>query len=157
MSVIIRKAKAEELKIIQELNHQLFLHDKEYDAFLNMNWSFEKAGEDYFRDKISAEKGVCFVALTNGELVGYLAGGMIKPYQYRTIKKMSELENTLVKENFRGQGIGKKLFQAFVDWSKSQGAEKIKVSASADNMRAIKFYEKAGFIPYATELEYEIK
>ena len=145
------------MKIIQELNHQLFLHDKEYDSFLNMNWPFEKVGKDYFRDKISGKEGVCFAAEINGELVGYLAGGMAKPYSYRIIKKMSELENTLVKEDFRGRGIGEKLFQAFVDWSKSQGVKRIKVSASSGNIQAIKFYKKVGFIPCAAELEYKIK
>lgn len=157
MDTIIRKAKKEELKLIQELNSQLFLHDKKYDPFLDMNWSFGKPGEDYFNDKISGKKGVCFVAEVGGEIVGYLAGGVKKPFKYRTIKKTSELENTLIKDGFRGQGIGEKLFQAFAEWSKSQGAERIKVSASAGNLLAIRFYEKVGFVPYAVELEYEIK
>lgn len=155
--LIIRKAKEDELKIIQELNHQLFLHDKEYDSFLNMNWPFEKIGEDYFKNKISGKDGVCFVAQINGEIVGYLAGGIIKPYSYRKIKKQSELENTLIKETFRGQGIGEKLFKEFVKWSKEQGAERIKVSASTDNTRAIKFYKRLSFTPCASELEFEIK
>src|SRR3989338_1067287 len=104
MDVAIRKAKEEELRMIQELNHQLFLYDKEYDPSLNTSWSFEQFGEDYFRDRISGKGGVCFAAEVNGELILYLSGGMMRPYSYRTIKKMSELENTLVKEDFRGQG-----------------------------------------------------
>lgn len=155
--VIIRKARREELKTIQELNHQLFLHDEKYDSQLDMNWSFEKKGEDYFRKRLKGGDGVCFVAETDGEIVGYLAGGIIEPYNYRTIKKQTELENTLVRENFRGRGIGEKLFNEFLKWSREQGAERIKVSASVDNSGAIKFYERAGFIPYAAELEYEIK
>ena len=63
----------------------------------------------------------------------------------------------LTREEFRGQKIGKKLFEEFVNWSKSQGVERIKVSAASDNLRAIKFYEKVGFVPFAAELEYEIK
>lgn len=157
MNVIIRKAKEEELRTIQELNHELFLHDKEFDSSLNMRWPFEKIGEEYFKDRISGKEGVCFVAVVDGEIVGYLAGGMRKPYSYRTVKVQSELENTLVKENFRGKGIGEKLFREFVKWSRKMGAERITVSASFDNRNAIKFYKKVGFEDYATELEYEIK
>lgn len=153
-SVIIRKAKEEELKIAQDLNHQLFEHDLEYDPLLDMNWPYEK--EEYFRNRISEKDGVCFVAEVDGKVVGYLIGAMIEPYTYRKIKKQSELENTLVKEEFRGRGIGEKLFEEFVKWSKEHGAERIKVSASADNFGAIKFYQRVGFKPYATELEYEI-
>lgn len=155
---IIRAAKEDELKIIQELNHQLFLHDDQFaNQFLNMDWSFEKVGEDYFRKRIGGEEGVCLVAEVNGKIAGYLAGGIMQPYSYRTVKKMSELENMLVKEEFRGQKIGEKLFEEFANWSKSQNIERIKVSAASDNLGAIKFYEKVGFRSYATELEYEIK
>ena len=63
----------------------------------------------------------------------------------------------MVKENYRGRGIGEKLFNEFIKWSREHGAERIKVSASAGNSRAIKFYERVNFVPYATELEYEIK
>jgi GNAT superfamily N-acetyltransferase len=43
-----------------------------------------------------------------------------QPYD-RTVKKMSELENTLVKEEFQGQRIGEKLFERFIEWSKGKG------------------------------------
>lgn len=155
--VVIRKAREDELKVVQELNHRLFLHDEEYDSFLDMNWSFGKAGTEYFKRRIAGKDGVCFVAELDGEIVGYLAGGLIKPYSYRTIKKQTELENTLVKEGYRGRGIGEKLFKKFVVWSRERGAQRIKVSASAENLRAIKFYRRTGFVPYASELEYGIK
>ncbi len=153
----IRFAKEDELTIVQELNRQLFLHDAPYDLFLNLQWPFEKDGEAYFRDKISGKSGVCFVAEKDEEIVGYLAGGMITPYSYRTITKQSELENIVVKESERGKKIGELLFDAFRKWSKEQGAERIKVSASAQNSGAIQFYKRIGFAPYATELEFHLK
>lgn len=156
-NLIIRKAKIEELKIIQELDYQLFIHDGEYDSTLNMNWPFEEEGENYFKDKICEKDGICFVAEIDGKIVGYLVGEIIKPYPYRKIKKQSELGNTLVKEEFRGQRIGEKLFDEFVKWSKEKGMERIKVSAYFGNIRAINFYKRVGFVPYSTELEYELK
>ena len=155
--LIVRKAKNNELETIQKLNYQLFLHEKEFDSFLNMKWPFEKAGEDYFRKRIDGKGGVCLVAEVNGEIVGYLAGGLAKTYSYRTIKKIAELENTLVKEEFRGQGVGEKLFEEFVEWSKSMEIKRIKVSVSTGNSNAVKFYERISFAPYTSELEYKIK
>ena len=62
MDIVIRKAHKDELGTIQDLNYKLFLWDYERDPTLNINWPYEKAGEEYFKDKISGEKGVCFVA-----------------------------------------------------------------------------------------------
>ncbi len=156
-SLNIRKARRSDLKKIQELNYQLFVHDKVYDLTLNINWPYEKVGEEYFKDRIGGKNGVCFVAEIKDEIVGYLAGALTKPYSYRNVGNLSELENTLVKEEFRGKKIGEELFKEFLKWSKEEGAVRIKVSASADNSRAIKFYKRIGFVPYVAEMEYEIK
>ncbi len=154
---IIRFAKDSDLKAVQELNHQLFVHDGVYDETLVMSWPFEKFGEDYFKERISGLDGVCFVAEVQGEMVGYLAGGIIKEsYSGRTIKKISELENMIVGESSRGKGIGEKLIREFIKWSKERGAERIKVSAYSGNHDAIRFYEKVGFVPNITDLEYEV-
>ncbi len=154
MPVSIRLAKESELKSVQDLNYQLFVHDQDYDSLLNMDWPYEE-GAEYFQDRI-AGKGVCLVAESDGQIIGYLAGSIIAPYSYRQVKKQSDLENTLVLEEFRGQRIGERLFEAFADWSRTQGAERIKVSAAAENAEAIRFYQRVGFIDYSTELEFDL-
>lgn len=156
-NLIIRKARKDDLKAVQDLNYQLFVHDKKFpNQLLNMHWTFGKVGTEYFKNKINGKWGVCFVAVIDDEIVGYLVGGIIKTYPYRTVKKMSELENMLVKKGFRGQRIGERLCDEFKKWSKAHGAKRIKVSAAAGNSRAIKFYKRVGFFPYAAELEYKI-
>jgi ribosomal protein S18 acetylase RimI-like enzyme len=156
-NLIIRKAKIEDLKIIQELSHQLFIHDENSDSTLNMNWSFEEAGESYFKNVIGSENGLCLIAELNGEIVGYLIGEMLKTYPYRKIKKISELGNIFITEIFRSQRIGEGLFEEFVKWSKEKGVERIKVSAYSENIGAIGFYKRIGFVPFTTVLEYKPK
>jgi len=56
MKIIIRKSKEKDLKIIQELNHQLFIHDKGFDSSLDMKWPFKKAGKEYFKNKINEKE-----------------------------------------------------------------------------------------------------
>lgn len=152
----IRKAIIDDLKAIQELNYELFLYEEKHDNTLDMQWPHDPAGEHYFKEKIAGQGCVCFVAEIDGKIVGYLAGGITKSESYRTVKKITELENTLVSKDFRGQKIGEQLFAAFSEWSKQNGAEKIKVTASAGNAGAIRFYEKVGFAPYVVNLEYTV-
>jgi ribosomal protein S18 acetylase RimI-like enzyme len=156
-TVAVRKARREDLKSVQDLNYQLFVHDQVYDPLLKMNWPYDETGATYLASRVTGEAGVCFVAELDGKIVGYLCGGMMKPHSYRTIQKEAELENMLVAEEHRGQRIGEKLFEHLVAWAKEQGAEKILVSAAAQNLDAIRFYRRVGFGEYATELEFDLK
>jgi GNAT superfamily N-acetyltransferase len=155
METIIRKAKAEDLRAVQDLNHALFESDSSSDDTLNLNWPYED-GEEYFRRMIAGETGVCYVAEVNDEIVGYLAGSIkLEQPSYSTVRR-SELENMFVKEEFRSQGIGEKLAKTFLQWSKSSGVAKSFVQAYAPNQRAIAFYQRAGFAPYSVELEIDL-
>lgn len=151
--VTIRKAHLEELPIIQDLNHQLFLFDAARDPDLNLNWPLEKEGEAYFKKKIAGEVGVCFVAEVDGAVVGYLAGAVSDNMpSYRPVKR-SELENIFILEDYRRAGAGRKLVQAFVDWSHDQDVTNIFVAAYFLNEKAVKFYEGVGFKPLELELQ----
>lgn len=152
----VRKAAITDLRRLQELNYELFLLEEANDTTLDMQWPHDPAGEVYFTEKINGVNCVCFVAENDGKIVGYLAGALTKPQSYRTIGKITEMENTIVNKDYRGQKIGEQLFAAFVTWSKEQGAEKIKVAAAASNEGAIRFYEKVGFSPYSVVMEYTL-
>ena len=153
MTVTIRKAHKDDLKSIQDLNHKLFLWDSRSDPTLNTKWPYEEAGIEYFRKKISGESGICFVAVADGKIVGYLTGYMFdKVAAYDTILR-SELDNIFVEDEFRGKGVGMMLVDDFFAWSKSHGAASVMVSAYYLNERAIGFYKKAGFAPLALKLE----
>lgn len=156
MYSLVRIAKIDELKIIQDLNYELFVHDQIYDPLLNMKWPYEAEGLKYFTNIIQDDNSVCLVAEIDGKVTGYLAGRIINPYAYRIIAKQSELENMLVKEGFRGEGLGSLLVEQFIKWSRGRGVERIKVSAAAGNANAIRLYKRVGFSEYAAELEYEI-
>ena len=154
MDTIIRYAKTEELKAVQDLNFSLFTAENSNDELLDMDWPYNE-GERYFKNLISGECGVCFVAELEGELVGYIAGSITDTNGYRPVKR-SELENMFVKEPFRGNGIGDKLAKVFLNWSKNNGAQRCFVVAYTQNARAMEFYLKAGFSPYSSELEVQL-
>src|SRR5438270_557408 len=115
--VEIRLAKVEELKAVQDLNHELFLLDARYFDDLNVEWPYESVGEKCFQQMIAGEIGVCLVAEANGQIVGYLAGCTQKPnVAYRG--KRAELENMFVSPEWRSRGVGSKLVRAFFEWCK---------------------------------------
>lgn len=57
-----------------------------------------------------------------------------------------------VDANYRGQGIGKALIQAAVDWATSHPAiHRLELEVFTDNIRAISLYLKMGFIIEGTK------
>jgi ribosomal protein S18 acetylase RimI-like enzyme len=152
----IRKARKQDLEAIQTLNYSLFLMDSRYDQALNKQWPHQKAGIEYFQDRIAGKHGVCLVAEVNNRVVGYLIGSFydyVPPF--RPVKK-TELDNMIVEDKYRGRGIGTKLVQAFLKWSRAQGAQKALVVAYASNNKAISFYHSGGFKPLELKLEADL-
>lgn len=152
MNYIIRKAQIDDLRTIQYLNYSLFKSDNSSDPDLKMTWPYDE-GESYFRGMIEGTIVVCFVAVENEEIIGYLAGCIkTDTPSWRPIV-IAELENMLVKSEYRSHGAGRALADKFIAWSRENGAQSMAVSAYSKNERAIDFYKSLGFEPYSTELE----
>lgn len=47
----IRRAGLTDLRVVQDLNYQLFVHDSEFESELNMDWPYQE-GEEYFKRRI---------------------------------------------------------------------------------------------------------
>lgn len=154
MQIGMRKATMEDLKKIQELNSELFIKEfREYDNSLNVKWSFEKFGENYFKDAIKDEYVV--VATDNEEIVGYLAGSIDVEKSYN-INKIAELDNMFIKESYRKCGVGTKLIQSFISFCNDKEISDIRVTASFKNKEAIQFYMKNGFEEFELTLRRKV-
>ncbi|WP_299707418.1 GNAT family N-acetyltransferase [uncultured Pontibacter sp.] len=54
---------------------------------------------------------------------------------------------TIVREEYRGRGIGKELFEAAHKWLSDQGADHLELQVSVQNPRGVRFWESLGFTP----------
>ncbi len=154
---LIRKTQMEDMKDILGLNYDLFKKEhKEYDKSLDLEWTYGD-GTKYFRDRIVKRGGFAEIAEVGGEIVGYLCGGISVRKLYRKKGKYAELENMLIKSEFRGRGIGTQLTNDFINWCKKNKVSHIAVTASAQNKQAIDFYRKLGFRDYDLTLEMVIR
>ena len=155
MNIKIRKASIRDLVSISKLNHLLCLKEnQEFDPTINSDYPLQKGSRDYFIQRIN--KDCALVAMADGKIAGYLVGSIIAPEDYRVKLRIAEAENMLVLEEFRGEGIGKKLFAEFVKWSRANKADRVRAVASAGNDRAIDFYRREGLVDYNLTLEKDI-
>ncbi|MFA6594027.1 MAG: GNAT family N-acetyltransferase [Candidatus Buchananbacteria bacterium] len=157
MEIIIKTATINDLPAIRDLNRLLFERESQlFDDTIDLQWTNAEENKNYFSKRILEDDNCIFVAWANDKIIGYLAGGLSQASSYRIPMKLAELENMLVLEEYRGQNAGSMLCQAFADWSKSKGVNRLRVVASAGNSKGINFYRKNGFFDHELILEKNI-
>lgn len=82
-----------------------------------------------------------FVAEEVAELVGYLfaIGGNARRNKHAVYIVIG------VSENYRGAGIGTKLFQALDEWAANHNIHRLELTVVIKNKAGLKLYKKAGF------------
>lgn len=87
-----------------------------------------------------------FVAGTGAQLVGFLeaAGGDFRRNRHSAVIVLGVLEG------YRGRGIGKRLLEELEKWSSERGVTRLELTVMAHNERALRLYERAGFVTEGT-------
>jgi [ribosomal protein S18]-alanine N-acetyltransferase len=87
-----------------------------------------------------------WVALHEGERIGFAAA--------RIVFEVCDLESVFVAASWRKQGIGLALMGAVHAWAKHHECERIELEVRESNRRAIRFYERMGFLTEGRREEY---
>ncbi|MBK9984373.1 MAG: GNAT family N-acetyltransferase [Saprospiraceae bacterium] len=131
MAIQIRKAKERDIESIYSLVREL----AEYERGLHKVTTTSESYLLDFKDNIFD----AFVAEKEGEVVGMA----LYYLTYSTWRgRMLYLEDFVVKEKERGTGIGKLLFEAFLEEAKHQEVALVKWQVLDWNEPAIHFYKK---------------
>ena len=101
--------------------------------------------EDYFFDGSHPEKGRCYVIVctTNGKKEDI---GIISYTSFHLLDKITEFDIWLKGNRYTGHGFGTQAIQILTRIVKGLGYEKVIIRPSKYNKRAIKSYQKAGFV-----------
>jgi ribosomal-protein-alanine N-acetyltransferase len=94
------------------------------------HWGFSA-----YKQRLS-ENGAGFIAESDGHLLGFSIA--------KQVVNVCELESIAVTPEARGQGGGKALFHAVVEWAQLRSAVRLELEVRASNHRAIRFYDRMG-------------
>ena len=106
----------------------------------------KKYSDDELKKIIADDKTPIFVADKNGSVLGYV---FCVHKQYINDNNMTDIktlyiDDLCVDETVRGNHIGKALYEYVLDYAKRRGYYNVTLNVWADNVKAIKFYEKVG-------------
>jgi ribosomal protein S18 acetylase RimI-like enzyme len=154
--VRVRHATVDDLPAIVALAHALALEDAEGDPFINRSWPVT-GGERVFERVLRAEQEAepwecCWVAVAGEDVVGSLEGGWKERAAWRPVDA-TEVRSLFVQVPFRRRGIGRRLMQAFLQWSEEHRAQAVELGVFCSNSRAIAFYRSLGFAPTLMTME----
>lgn len=83
----------------------------------------------------------CFVAIKKNEIVG----AALVYFRFSTWKgKILHLEDLIVKESERGNGIGEALYRRVMEFAYDRGFKRVSWEVLDWNQGAIRFYERSG-------------
>ena len=153
MSLEIRKINQNDRETFVELSLALTKfnrrqHDKHYADFEEFLRVRKRRVEERF-DKIGqSPHTLIMMAFKNDQPAGYL-----RAFTYDKELRRGCLDEFFLKEETRGQGIGKTLLDAAIQWMKEQKVIRMITSVYSWNAPARAFYEEEGFLEHSSSYE----
>lgn len=114
---------------------------------VNKKRDFKKQVRSKYKIMLCAEENEKIIGVSNTKLC---TSGM-------TDIKMAFMDALYVDENFRGTGVGKKLFFETERIAKENGAKRLDLTVWNFNKDAIKFYESLGMVVQRFTFEKDLK
>ena len=84
----------------------------------------------------------CLVIENNGEIVGF---GALIIYQTPVKSYVGTIEDVVVDEAYRGQGLGRKLIQELIQIAKDKNIKMVSLTSDPSRVVARKLYTSLGF------------
>lgn len=130
MEILIKHAKLNDSESIAGLSNQLGYDSVTTDILSRLN-------------KILENPDNCvYVAIDNKIVVGWIHGF----YSLRVESDFFvEIGGLVVNEDFRKNGIGKKLVERVIEWASLKKCDKVRVRCNVLRKESHRFYEKIGF------------
>lgn len=150
----IRKANIEEAKEVQDLRYALAKYEADNleNDKLDLEWFYREEGMDnvkkFIKDKI------CYVAIEDEKIVGVITGEILSRQNWYKMQ-MGMIENLFVLQEYRKNGIGKKLVEQIEKDFEEKNITTIELHTLNNNEEAIKFYEHIGFYKYNVQMLYQ--
>ncbi len=146
----LREASIDDLSALQLIGIQTFKEAFASDNSVeNMNAYISKAFSiETLRTQLSSPNTQFYLALLNDKVVGYLKINFEKSQLENKNNKGLEIERIYVYKEFYGKKIGQFMLDKAIAISKITPVNYIWLGVWEHNPRAIRFYEKNGFVAF---------
>lgn len=110
---------------------------------------------DYFSQAIDSDDGEVFVAIADGNVVGYITAS-VRERPIFSIKRVGAISGLMVHRDHRRQGIATQLLAQARAFFEQKGVRYFTLHTAVENRGALAFYERCGLVPLHTNLIGEV-
>ncbi|MBL4661399.1 MAG: GNAT family N-acetyltransferase [Alcanivoracaceae bacterium] len=147
--------KIEKVTLQQLTKLQIICRETFYDTFFedNAKEDMDKYLMENFNDlqlskELNDPKSEFYFAIIDHKVTGYLKINFGKTQTEIKDENGLEIERIYVSKKFHGKKIGQKLYEVALQVAKDKKLDYVWLGVWEKNLRAIKFYEKNGFIEF---------
>lgn len=150
MDIKIQKAKIEDCEKADNLLTKLIIDEKQYDETIDENYEVKS----YYKNFVNDPNHCLYLAKIENVIVGFIYGFII---DYKTnVNKFAKIDALYTEEKYRNIGIGQKLIEEFISWSKENDVKNIEINVCNANENAKRLYTKNNFKPTKITMNLEI-
>ena len=150
----IEKASSGDLEILQEISRRTFVEtfaasnsESDMQQYLNVNFSVDKLGAE-----LSNEDSEFYIAWDEASAIGYLKVNAAQAQTELREDHSLEIERIYLLDAYQGKNLGQLLYNQAVKIAHQQGKTSVWLGVWEKNVKAIRFYEKNGFVSFGTHV-----
>jgi ribosomal protein S18 acetylase RimI-like enzyme len=149
-NIDIREVTINDIVELQKISRQTF-----HETFAALN--SEENMAKYLEEELSMEKltaelnntdSAFYFAVHNANVIGYLKLNFGESQTELKEQEAVEIERIYVLKEFQGQHIGQLLYHKAIQVARQKNAEYVWLGVWEENIKAINFYKKNGFIEF---------
>lgn len=146
----IRKVSLKDIEKLREIGKLTFAEtffsensEENMTKYLENGFSTEK-----LKTELTDKNAEFYFAELKGKVIGYLKVNIGESQTEIKIKNALEIERIYVLKEFHGKKVGQILYAKALELAKEKNVENVWLGVWEQNPRAIRFYEKNGFVPF---------
>lgn len=150
----IRKVNIQDVEKLKEIGRQTFSEtfssensEEDMREYLKKGFSTEK-----LKTELTDKNAEFYFAELDDKVIGYLKVNFGQSQTEIKDKNALEIERIYVLKEFHGKKIGQILYDKAIELAKEKNVEYIWLGVWEENPRAIRFYEKNGFVAFGKHI-----
>lgn len=149
-SITIKEVTLNDIEQLQKIGKKTFYETfSESNSEENMNNYLE---EGFSKEKLTTElnnkNSEFYFATLDHETIGYLKVNFGASQTELKDNKALEIERIYVSKEFHGKNVGQLLYNKAIQIAKKKNIEYVWLGVWEENLRAIRFYQKNGFVEF---------
>jgi ribosomal protein S18 acetylase RimI-like enzyme len=148
MAKIRRLQTGDNLEDLVALSRAFFAeYEAHHDAFFEIDELQDTDITGYFSRSLDTDDGATFIAIQNGDIVGYITVFVREQASFYKVKQVGAISGLMVHPDHRRQGIASRLLAEAKAFFQAKGVTYFTVYTATANQAAVQLYGRNGMAP----------